>query len=248
MTPFASMVNGRGATRAVAEEARGLLLGAGFTLALFSGLAHFEHFDAADPATAIEDLRPVVLPLEPPPPPPRRDEPAPEPAEAGPLSGLEASPSDSPVSIAVVPPDLESLFPATTLAPRARIQVAALPDELKPRVGLEAEVSHVYQDVEVDQHPRALVRTNPPVPRDVIGTASVLRVVLTVVINQQGKAENVRVMESSGNPRFDEIVARTVQEEWLYSPGLRRGRKVRVLAQQAFKLTISNGTSPYSLD
>jgi len=241
-----SMAEARGAGQAAREEAVALLIGAGFTLALFLGMAHFENFRATAPVFEIEDMRMAALPPEPPPPPPRLQEQEPVPESVLPFAGLEAGASDSPVSIAVVPPDLEALIPATTTPPRGRIQVGVLLTEMKPKVDIEIDARHVYQDTEVDQRPQALVRTVPPIPPDVRGNASTLRVGLLLLIGRDGKPESARVVESSGNPRFDAIVAGTVRDEWLYSPAVRRGKKVRVMAQQAFRVTFSNGTSPFT--
>ena len=235
-----SMAEARGAGQAAREEAVALLIGAGFTLALFLGMAHFENFRATAPVFEIEDMRMAALP----PPTPRIEEQLPE--AVLPFTGIEVEASDSPVSIAVVPPDLEALIPATTTPPRGRIQVGVLLTEMKPKVDIEIDARHVYQDTEVDQRPQALVRTVPPIPPDVRGNASTLRVGLLLLIGRDGKPESARVVESSGNPRFDAIVAGTVRDEWLYSPAVRRGKKVRVMAQQAFRVTFSNGTSPFT--
>jgi TonB family protein len=93
-----------------------------------------------------------------------------------------------------------------------------------------------------------LVRTVPPIPDDVRGGAATLRVKLLLLVSRDGKAESARVLESSGNPAFDAIVARTMQNEWMFSPAIRRGKKVRVLAQQAFRVTFSGGTSPFDVN
>jgi hypothetical protein len=248
MSHLTSMAEVRGARQAAKEEAVALLIGAGFTFALFLGMAHFEDFGATTPIAEIEDMRMVALPLEPPPPPPRLEEQVKVSETVLPFSGLEVGASDSPVSIAVVPPDLELLIPSMTSPPRGRIQFGVLYTELKPKADIEVDIRHVYQDTEVDQRPRALVRTVPPIPAEVSGRASTLRVGLLLLIGQDGRPESARVVETSGNPRFDAIVAGTVQDEWLFSPAIRRGKKVRVLAQQAFRITFTSGGSPFSLD
>jgi hypothetical protein len=52
------------------------------------------------------------------------------------------------------------------------------------------------------------------------------------------------VVESSGNAKFDEIFARTVRDQWLFSPAIRRGKKVKCLAQQWFRVNFTSG-SPF---
>lgn len=246
MNPLISIVETRGAMKAAGDEAAGLLAGAVFTIALLLGMAHFENIGAVEPDAGIEDLRMVAMPFEPPPPPPRLEELQPAPEEAVPFSGLELGASDSPVSIAVVPPDLEMMFPTSTM-PAAKIQFGVLHTELKPKAEAGFEINHIFHDTEVDQRPRALVRTMPFIPSEVSASADRLRVVLILLIGTNGKVENARVMEGSGNATFDAIVARTVEREWLFSPAIRRGKKVRVLAQQGFKITFTTGGSPFQL-
>lgn len=245
LTTFPEVLSAKQAAR---EEAVGLLLGAGFSLVLFLGMAHFENIGTAKPVAEIEDLRLAAFALEPPPPPPKREEPAEVVETALPFAGLEVAASDSPVSIAVVPPDLESLMPATPRQPQAAIQVGLLHAELKPKAGVALDPGHVYQTAEVDQKPRALVRTVPPIPPGVRGEASTLRVGLLLLIGVDGRAESARVVESSGNPKFDAIVAATVRDEWRFSPAIRRGKKVRVLAEQGFRVNFTGASSPFALD
>ncbi len=245
MNHATTMGGRRGPRQSAGEDFLGLLIGAGFTFALFLGLARFEHFGAAQPVAAIEDLRIAAIPFDPPPPPPRPVEQVPE-ADV-PLAGLEIAASDSPVSVAVVPPDLERLMSTSPTLPRAKVQFGALPAELKPKLDTSFDVRHVYQESEVDQKPHSLVRTVPPIPPEVRGAAPTLRVEVLLLIGVDGRAENVRVVGSSGNARFDAIVADTVRDEWVFSPGLRRGKKVRVLAHQAVRVNFNGSGSPFDV-
>jgi TonB family protein len=154
--------------------------------------------------------------------------------------------SDSSISIAVVPPDLETLIPTTSTPPKAMIQFGQLYTDLKPKIDVEAEVRQIYQESEVDQVPRALIRTAPSISRDVRGNAATLRAVLILLIDTKGRPENTRIVQSSGNAQFDEIIARTVKEKWLFSPAIRRGKKVKCLAQQAFRVNFT-AASPFEL-
>lgn len=244
MHRVASISDVRNVAEAAREEAFGLLIGAAFTAALFVGMAYFENIGSTEPAGEIEEVRMVAASFEPPPPPLPTVDRTPAPEAVLPLAGIEVASSDSPVTIAVVPPDLEEFIPTTTNPPRAAIQFGHLHTELKPKMDLEMDVRHVYQDTEVDQPPRAVVRVAPPIPRHVRGSATTLRVVLILLIDQKGKAQSSRVLQSSGNKEFDEIVARNVKEEWLFSPAIRQGKKVRCMAQQAFRVNFSSA-SPF---
>ncbi len=226
------------APRAV-DRAIGWLAGLGFTCALFLGLAHLENLGPREAPVEFDDLRAVSLPFSPPPPPPTPlDQPTEAPADLPPLAGLEPGASDSPVRIAVVPADLEALLPPSTIPPRAAVKFGQLHAEMKPRVDLEFEPQHVFQTAEVDQAPRAVVREVPAVPRELFPESRTLRVVLLLVIDQQGRAISARVAETSGQPTFDSIVAQTVMDAWEFSPAIRRGKKVKCLAQQAFRINL----------
>lgn len=228
------------------DELAGWIGGLAFTFLLFFGMAHVEHAGADPMPAAIEDLRMVSVPLEPPPPPPVH---VAEPAPAGipPLTGIELGASDSTVRLAVVPPDLERLVPAPALPPRAAVPFARFHTEFKPRIDIEADVRHVYQESEVDKVPVALVRVAPPVANRLFGDARSLRVVLLLLIEPTGRVSSARVAQSSGQPEFDAIVARTVKESWEFTPAIKRGKRVRCLAAQPFRVNLAGGSSPYEL-
>ena len=226
------------------EEALCWIAGLGFTLALFWGLAHFENVPPAPPAVQFMDMTAVAVPLDPPPP-PRTEVTPPKPAEdMVALAGLDVGRTDSSVHIAVVPPDLEALVPTTRVPPGAIVKLGYLDTNLKPRVDVGVDIHHVYQVSEVDRAPQPIVRVAPPGAAQFFNGARSLRVNLLFVIDVDGRAVSARVIESSGNPRFDQLVAKTVEDQWEFSPAIRRGKKVRCLAQQAIRVVIGGG-SPF---
>jgi TonB family C-terminal domain len=229
------------------EGAVALLLGTAFTGALIFTLARIAASAPPQPAVEIEEIRRVTLPLDPPPPAPPLPQPV-EPATDLPFSGLEIGASDSPVRIAVIPPDLETVVPTAAYVP-ARVELGTLHTELRPRIDIDANVRRVYQESEVDQKPRALIRTAPTIPAAVQGGAASLRVSLVLLIDEKGKVNHARVLESSGRPAFDEIVARCIVNEWRFTPAVRRGKNVKVLAAQGFRVNFGGGGgTPFSLD
>jgi TonB family protein len=209
-----------------------------FTFALFFALAHVEDIGGTGATIDIEDMPVVAIPLEPPP--PKAAEPA-QPAPAlMPLVGIEAEASDSPVSINVVPQDLTVLIPNAQIRPKATISLG-VPSEIRPDADVGGDVHRVYQEFDVDQRPLAVVRVAPDVPDEMFGGASVLHVRLIVLIDTDGRASSVHVSKSSGNAAFDDLVSQTVREKWLFSPAVRRGKKVRCLALQALRFNSSSG-------
>jgi TonB family protein len=220
-----------------AQTALSVVLGAGFTLALFMGMAHFSIIRQVAPQAAIEDLRSVALPFEPPPPlpaSPAEQEPVPEMA----VTGFDFSPSDSPVKIAVSPPSFNDLVTSNEVAPPANIRIGQLNGEFKPRIGLAVSPQHVYQRTEVDNPPVVLFRAVPPISQRLFGDSAELRITLLFVVEPDGAITNVRVAKSSGIPDVDTIVTENVQHEWGFAPATKKGRKVRCLLEQLFRIQL----------
>jgi TonB family protein len=220
---------GKGASWA-AEEALCLLGGACLTFCLFLGMAHFENVRTAAPAPEIEDLRVVSAIVEPPP--PKVEQQTKPPEATVPLTGIEISASDSPIKLAVVPPDLAKIMPPSDLPPRATIQFNQLLTDLKPRTGVQGDFQHIYQQSEVDQVPTAIVKTIARVSNYTRDNAEELRVTLLLVIDTDGTIDSLKVMKPSGNAGFDKIVLECVRDEWSFSPAVRKGKKVRCMVQQ----------------
>jgi TonB family protein len=214
----------------VAEEAMSLLFGAGLTFCLFLGMAHFENVRTAQAPEVIEDLRVVTAVSEPPP--PKVEQQAQPPETTPPLTGIEIAASDSSVKLAVVPPDLAKIMPQSDLPPRATIQFNQLLTDLKPHSGELGDFKRIYQQNEVDQVPAAIVKTIAKVSNYARDNADQLRVTLLLVIDTDGGIESIKVMKPSGNKDFDKIVTNCVKEEWVFSPAVRRGKKVRCMVQQ----------------
>jgi len=227
-----------------ADEALSVLAGLAFTGGLFLTIAHFERHDDREPREEIPELRAVAMPLEPPPPRVEEKLRTEVPTEL-PFAGLDVEANSSPVKIAVVPPDLEAFVPHSDVPPAAAIQVATLYTAFKPQMDLEADFSRVFQSTEVDQRPTVLSRPNPFIPSYVRNKAEVLRVLLLITVNVDGAVQNVRILNSSGNPKFDAIIVEGVRAEWMFTPAVKKGHKVRCLLQQSVAVTWRNDGSPF---
>jgi TonB family protein len=123
-------------------------------------------------------------------------------------------------------------MPPSELPPRATIQFTQLLTDLKPRTGSEGDFQHIFQQSEVDQVPAAIVKTIARVSNYTRDNAEELRVTLLLVIDTEGGIESIKVMKPSGNTGFDKIVTECVRDEWVFSPAIRKGRKVRCMVQQ----------------
>jgi TonB family protein len=211
------------------DEAASLLVGAGFTLGVFLCVAHFERAGPSDAQPEIEDLRIASAYVEPPP--PKVDAHPEQASVTPPLTGLDISASDSPVKLAVVPPDLDRIIPPTDL-PKATIQFNQVFSDLKPRTGSLGDTQHVYQQSEVDQIPVAVTKTIARVSRNTRDNAESLKVTLLLVIDTDGAVTSIRVLKPSGNTQFDSIVLDCVRDEWVFTPAIRKGHKVKCMVQQ----------------
>jgi TonB family protein len=207
-----------------------LLLGAGTTFGLFLGVALFESVKTEAPRAEIEDVHTAAAIYVPPPPKP--EEQVVEQPDLAPLAGIDIGASDSPVKLSVIPPDLQKILPTEALPPRATIQFGQIMTELKPRVGISADFQHVYQSSEVDVPAKAIVQPIAKVPSRIHEGVDQLRVVLWFVVETDGTVTGMRIVKSSGNSEFDEIVSQCIQEEWQFSAAVKKGHKVRQLVQQ----------------
>lgn len=225
------------------DNALGVLGGVGFTFALFFAIATFEDSGEVKQLDEIEELRVMSIPLDSPP--ARPVQAIQETGQPMPLTGIEIAVSDSPVKIAVMAPDLAALLPETEVAPSAVISPEYFYTGFKPQIDTGAgDFDRVFQQSEVDQRPSVLARPNPFVPPSVRGKAKTLRVSFLIVVSAKGSVDSVRLLVSSGNPAFDEIVMDDVREAWVFQPAVRKGRKVRCLLQQAVRVSWTPG-SPF---
>jgi outer membrane biosynthesis protein TonB len=227
------------------REAGFWVAGLAFTFVLFFVLAHVEYKGGPEGAVEIEDMPVTSIFL--PPPPPKAAEPVPQALpDLMPMPGIDREASDSPVRIAIVPPDITALMPSAQVPPRATVTLG-LQANIRPNAEVTSDLRQVYQEYDVDQRPQAVVRVAPEVTDEMFGSARSLRVTLLVLIETDGHAGTVHVVKTSGKAAFDELVAQTVKNEWLFSPAVRRGRKVRCLALQALRFNSSSG-NPFTVD
>jgi TonB family protein len=215
------------------QTALSLVMGAGFTLCLFLGMARYANMVVENPPPGIEDLRAVAIPFQPPPPPQVTPVEAPAAPEISNVTGFDLSPSDSPVKIAVSPPSLDSLNSGSQLAPPAMIRIGQLYGEFKPRIDIAADPQHIFQENEVDRIPSVLYREPPIIPGRFTRGGKSMHVTLLLVIDANGAVGDVKVVKSSGEPEVDAIVVENVKT-WGFSPAIKRGKKVRCMLQQPY--------------
>lgn len=216
--------------------------GAGFTLGIFLSIAHFLRAQESAAGTLVppDDLAMVSLALPPPPPPPQAEKsPVDTPEFTDALAlGLAEEPSSSPVTISPSPPSPDELLPMTQMPVRVVSGTINLESSIKPTLNFTLDQNHVYQRSEVDQPPVVLSRSDPPVPKSLLGDGQRRSVVILFVVDTRGAVGNVRVLRSSNNAEFDSIIAESVCE-WRFSPAIRKGKSVRCMIQQ--QITVEMG-------
>ena len=130
------------------------------------------------------------------------------------------------------PPDLAKIIPATDIPPKAEIQISQLYADMKPRSGMLGGPDRVFKPSEVDRAPAAVIKTIAHIPHRTRQDADELRATLELVIDGKGEVASVRVLRSSGNAEFDEIVSKCVRKEWVFSPAIKNGKNVKCLVDQ----------------
>jgi hypothetical protein len=211
-----------------------LVLGIGFTLALFFGIAHVQNLGTPPTPLPPEDIR--VEDYQPPAPSADTVYRA-EPDEA-PMSGFELAPSSSDTSIAVGPLNPDSLVQGDLeKAPVVSVSAGSLSGPAG-RIDYLANPRHVFDKSGVDQVPVVLARTDPDVPRYVSAGANVLACTIMSIINADGSIGLARILKPSGNPGFDALIISNFRE-WTFSPALKRGKKVRCLIEQYIRVKCS---------
>ena len=215
----------------------GLAAGAVATFGLFTAMAGFGDARPPEPEPAIEDLRVVSIPMEAPPPRATREQPAVGGEGLAAVAELPIESTDSPVRVAVVPPDLAALYPPEKGIPPARIEVSNLFTELKPRTEMATSSQRIYQQSEVDRIPTVKYRSAPWIPPIVRGDADVLRVTLILVLDARGTVTSARLLKTSGNRYFDSIILDSVKSTWEFTPAMKGGKLVRCMIQQTVTVT-----------
>ncbi len=211
------------------DESVSALAGLALTAALFWGMSHFQSPDAPPPPRAsFQDLRAYAPPLDLPPPPPDQEM-QPMVEQTTPL-GIDVQAEESPVQVASPPVILEPV--PIPVAPPAKIVSAPPAAEFRPKVTLGATSQYIYQESEVDRRVSVISRPNPYIPPVVRLGARELRVVLLMVVNPDGRADNIRIMNSSGNAEFDKIIIQSVLDEWIFAPAIKSGYKVRCFVKE----------------
>jgi periplasmic protein TonB len=203
----------------------GVAAGLAFTGLIAAGLAYFSKTPPAQEEEPIVEVRAVEIPEPPPPPPQKAHEGTPLPP--APMIFDEA-PSTSVVRIAPTPIPIAPLV--SEIRPTFSLQFDFSPGQFRPGGGdWEPDVDHVFQRSEVDQQVVAIFKKVPSIPTSLLKEVKNTRVRVLLVVNTDGSAENVRLIKGS-HPEFDRLVVEALRE-WRFRPAVRKGKKVRCLAE-----------------
>ena len=222
------------------RQALALLLGAAFTFALFTGIAHYEKGAPEAPPAILDELRVALPAIEPPPLPVKPVESV---QEVTPMMGFDLAPSSSPVKIEVSPPNPLQLLPENlSKTPVANAQTGPMLTEFKPKTDLVPAGQRVYQKSDVDRIPALLNRTDPVVPSRMMDDNPILRVTILFVIELDGSTSNIRLTKPSGIKAFDQLMIDSVKNDWVFAPAIKRGKKVRCLLEQTISVRKASGS------
>jgi TonB family protein len=216
----------RRASSAWLVHAGGLAGGLTFTGAIMVGLAYFSRPPETPPEEEEEEYAVVDIPDAPPPPPPVATT---RTATAPPLPMIfEEAPSTSTVRIAPTPLPINPLM--MEVRPSFSLRYDFNPGEFRPDSGSwEQNVDHVFQRSEVDQVAVPIYRKKPEVSAALLKQVKNPRVRVLMTVNIDGSVEDVRLIKGE-HPEFDRLVVEAIRE-WRFRPAMRKGRKVRQLAE-----------------
>lgn len=160
-------------------------------------------------------------------PPPPLPQPTPPPPKPEPKVLSSTRPSPSPMT--ALPPEEKPTEPALTEPPTA----AAAP---APATAAAAPAAPTV--VPPDFRAAYLNNPGPQYPYASKRLREEGEVLLKVLVSEAGKAEQVRVEQSSGFPRLDEAAVEVVQKRWRFVPAQEDGRAVAawVLVPMIFEL------------
>lgn len=95
----------------------------------------------------------------------------------------------------------------------------------------------VMTESAVDAPPRATERRAPVFPRRARAIGQEGKVVLSVLIDESGRVEQVRVLDADPPGVFDEAATEAVRA-WRFEPARYQGQKVRVWARQTLRFRL----------
>jgi protein TonB len=84
--------------------------------------------------------------------------------------------------------------------------------------GKDATTLKANRGTDTTNKPGYFRNPNPPYPESLRLAKVEGKVVLSVLVNAQGKVEEVSVKTSSGYPAFDEASVKTIKKSWLFKP------------------------------
>lgn len=156
----------------------------------------------------------------PPPPPP----PEPEPTEPPPPTLAEASPNMSlNLSLEIIP-GAGGAWSGTLLGMWDSVQAAATVD--------------TFQAEDLERPPEVISAVPPVYPAALRRAGVEGRVVLLVVVDEQGRVEEARV-ERSSRPEFEAPALEAVRK-WRFRPGMKDGQPVRTFLRQPIRFSVSS--------
>lgn len=193
------------------------------------------------PAADVYVVRQVVLPFDAPPP-PQVSEPLSVVPFASPIQ-LEIAAAASPVHIQVaeiplLAADLPPPVARPTVAARFDLANAAVRPMQDDSV---MESRRVFDRRDVDQRPMVVHRVQPAISYVKVRNMGSPSTTMLLLVDTDGRVEEVRLLASSRDADFDQVMLATVRE-WRFSPAIRKGRKVRCWVQQAITVRVEQGS------
>jgi protein TonB len=207
--------------RAVASVVPAFLL----TLAILLVLSNLRITEDNRPNDIVEDLRAVTAP--PPPPPPPSDTAAVQPVAPVQIPlDLSVGEAGVPTTISISPVLVDAGRPASK--PRMELPL----ETIRAATHAADSPNHVYQLSEVSRPPEMIYRAMPDMSMSALKKTPGCegRAVILFIVEIDGTARNVRIVQTSGSPEVDDAWVDAIRRS-RFRPAMRDGKPVRCWAR-----------------
>jgi protein TonB len=207
-------------------------------LVLAGGVVSFVMFGGG-PKEAEEEIVIVDLslpPPPPPPPPPQEEEPLPEPEEEMDES-TEIAEADAPEDVADTSDEIDLGIDAGDLAPGTGGSFTVSVPRIGGRRGGGGGGGGGLLGSDMDSPPTPVSKIQPNYPSSLLSKGIGGKVLVTCVVDENGKVVSTSIKKSSGNAELDKAAVNAVTK-WKFKPAQKAGRNMRATCVVPFNFEV----------
>ena len=215
-----------------------LVIGLMMFLVIAGGVVSFVIFGGG-PKEAEEEIVIVDLslpPPPPPPPPPQEEEPLPEPEEEMEES-TEIAEADAPEDVSDTSEEIDLGIDAGDLAPGTGGSFTVSVPRIGGRRGGGGGGGGGLIGNDMDSPPTPVSKIQPNYPSSLLSKGIGGKVLVTCVVDENGKVVSTSIKKSSGNAELDKAAVNAVTK-WKFKPAQKAGRNLRATCVVPFNFEV----------